>query len=165
MLQAELQVFPPQRQPVINIYRELVTRHGTDGISYQMVRKYVGRRRAVVQHQSLSPAHQAVTDHNVNRLRELLDDGHDIEGDNGDGWTLLRRAIHAEQARHASTGEPLHADMTAFLLARGANPHEGGTGTAAEAELLGHWLAAEIIAAWAKRAELTETEVITGRFQ
>ncbi len=57
MLQAELQAFPPQRQPVINIYRELVTRHGTDGISYQMVRKYVGRRRAVVQHQSLSPAH------------------------------------------------------------------------------------------------------------
>ena len=49
-----------------------------------------------MQHQSLSPAHQAVTDHDLNRLRELLDDGHDIENDNGDGWTLLRRAIHTE---------------------------------------------------------------------
>ena len=38
MLQAGLQAFPPQRQPVISIYRELVTRHGADGISYQMVR-------------------------------------------------------------------------------------------------------------------------------
>jgi hypothetical protein len=165
MLQAELQAFPPQRQPVINIYHELVTRPGAGEISYQMVRKYVGRRRAVMQHQSLSPAHQAVTDHDLNRLRELLDDGHDIEGDNGDGWTLLRRAIHAEQARHASTDEPLHADMTAFLLARGANPHEDRTGTAGEAELLGHWLAAEIISAWAKRAELTETEPRTSRIQ
>jgi hypothetical protein len=151
MLQAELQAFPPQRQPVINIYRELVTRHGADAISYQMVRKYVGRRRAVMQHQSLSPAHQAVMDHDLNRLRGLLDDGHDIEDDNGDGWTLLRRAIHAEAGRHASTDEPLRADMTAFLLARGASPREDGTGTAPEAELLGHWLAAEIISAWAKR--------------
>jgi ankyrin repeat protein len=117
-----------------------------------MVRKYVGRRRAVTQHQSLSPAHQAVTDHDLKRLRELLDDGHDIEGDNGDGWTLLRQAIHAEQARHASAVNPC-ADMTAFLLARGASPHEDGTGTAAEAELLGHLLAAEIISAWAKQAE------------
>ena len=116
-------------------------------------------------HQSLSPAHQAVADHDLNRLRGLLDNGHGIENDNGDGWTLLRRAIHAEADRHAKTGEPLHADMTAFLLARGASPHEDGTSTAAEAELLGHWLAAEIISAWAKRAELTETEAITGWIQ
>ena len=52
--------------------------------------------------------------------------------------------------------------MTAFLLARGASPHEDDTGIAAEAELLGHWLAAEIISAW---AGLTETEAITGRIQ
>ena len=106
-----------------------------------------------MQHQTLSPAHQAVTDHDLNRLRELLDDGHDVENDNGDGWTLLRRAIHTQRApRHTSTGEPLHADMTAFLLARGASPHaKYDTGIAAEAELLGHWLAAEIISAWAIR--------------
>ena len=106
MLRAELQAYPPQRQPVMNIHRELVTRHGADGISYQMVRAYVGRRRAVMQQQSLSPAHQAVAEHDLARLRDLLDAGNDIENDNGDGWTLLRRAIHAEAARHAGAGDP-----------------------------------------------------------
>lgn len=146
MLQAETQAFPPGPRPVISIYRELVTGHGAEDVSYQMVRKYVGHRRAAMHHQSLSPAHQAVADHDLNRLRDLLDNGHDIENDNGDGWSLLRRAIHAEADRHTKTGEPLHADMTAFLLARGAD----GTSTpaGAEAELLGHWLAAEIIRAW-----------------
>jgi hypothetical protein len=38
--------------------------------------------------------------------------------------------------------------MTALLLARGAKPRDDSGGTAAEAELLGHWLAAEIISAW-----------------
>ena len=165
MLQTGTGVFPPRRRPVISIYRELITRPGTDGISYQMVRQYAGRRRAVIQHQSLSPAHQAVIDHDLNRLRGLLNDGHDIEGDNGDGWTLLRRAIHAEADRHAGTGDPLHADMTAFLLARGAGPREENTSTTAEAQQLGHWLAAEIISAWTERAELTETETTTGRIQ
>ena len=32
MLQAELQAFPAKRQPVISIYRELVTRHGADEV-------------------------------------------------------------------------------------------------------------------------------------
>jgi hypothetical protein len=118
-----------------------------------------------MRHQSLSPAHQAVADHDLNRLRGLLDNGHDIEDDNGDGWSLLRRAIHTEADRHVRTGEPLHADMTAFLLARGAEPHEDGTGIAAEAELLGHWLAAEILSSWGKRAGLIETGAITGRIQ
>jgi len=148
MLQAELQAFPPKRRPAISIYRELVTRHGADDVSYQMVRAYAGRRRATMRHQSLSPAHQAVSDHDLNRLRDLLDDGHDIEDESGDGWSLLRRAIHAEANRHARTGEPLHADMTALLLARGAKPCKDSAGTAAEAELLGHWLAAEIVSAW-----------------
>ena len=165
MLQADLQAFPPKRRPAATIYRELVTRHEAEEVSYQMVRAYVGRGRATMRHQPLSPAHQAVSDHDLNRLRDLLDDGHDIEDDNGDGWSLLRRAIHAEADRHARTGEPLHADMTALLLARGAKPHEDGAGTAAEAELLGHWLAAEIVSAWTYRAGLTETRAITGRIQ
>jgi hypothetical protein len=151
MLQAELQAFPPKRRPVISIYRELVTRHGANDVSYQMVRTYVGRRRATIRRQSLSPAHQAVSDHDLNRLRDLLNGGHDIEDDSGDGWSLLRRAIRAEADRHTRTGEPLHADMTALLLARGAEPREDSAGTAAEAELLGHWLAAEIISAARKR--------------
>lgn len=165
MLQAELQAFPPKRRPAASIYRELVTRHGAEEVSYQMVRAYVGRRRATMRHQSLSAAHQAVSDHDLNRLRDLLDDGHDIEDDNGDGWSLLRRAIHAEADRHARTSEPPHADMTALLLARGAKPHQDSAGTAAEAELLGHWLAAEIVSAWNCRAGLTETRAITGRIQ
>lgn len=106
MLQAELQAFPPKRRPAASIYRELVTRHGADEVSYQMVRAHVGRRRAPMRHQSLSPAHQAVSDHDLNRLRDLLDCGHDIEDDNGDGWPLLRRAIHAEADRHARTKLP-----------------------------------------------------------
>jgi uncharacterized protein len=130
-----------------------------------MVRAHVGRRRPLIRRQSLSPAQQAVSDQDLNRLRDLLNDGHDIDEDNGDGWSLLRRAIHAGADRHARTGEPLHADMTALLLARGAKPHEDSAGTAAEAELLGHWLAAEIVSAWAKRAESTETEALTGRIQ
>jgi uncharacterized protein len=150
MLQAETQAFPPKPRPVINIYRELVTRHGADDVSYQMVRSYVGRRRAVMHRQSLSPAHQAVADHDLNRLRGLLDNGHDIEDDNGDGWSLLRRAIHAEVDRRTRTGEPLHADMTAFLLARGANPRAPGSPAEAEADIVGHWLAAEIIRAWTR---------------
>ena len=53
MLQAELQAFPPKHRPAISIYRELVARHGADEVSYQMVRAYVGRRRAVIRRQSL----------------------------------------------------------------------------------------------------------------
>jgi hypothetical protein len=165
MLRADLQAHPPQRQPVMNIHRELVTRHRADGISYQMVRAYVGRRRAVMQQQPLSPAHRAIADHDLARLRDLLDTGHDIEDDNGDGWTLLRRAIHAEAASRTSAGDPLHADMTMFLLARGADPQAPSMPAEAEAELLGHWLAAEIIRAWTKRAAITETRTMMGRNQ
>jgi hypothetical protein len=151
LLQAEFQAYPPQRQPAKEIHRELVTRHEAEGISYQMVRAYVGRRRTVMQQQPLSPAHQAVAEHDLARLRDLLDAGHDIEDDSGDGWTLLRRAIHAEAARLPAAGDPLHADMITFLLVRGANPQAPGKPAEAEAELLEHWLAAEIIRAWTQR--------------
>jgi hypothetical protein len=156
MLRTELDTWPPRHQSITSIHRELATRHGADGISYQMVRKYVSRRRSETRQPPLSPAHQAVADHDHDRLRDLLDAGHDIEDDNGDGWTLLRRAIHTESDRHARTGEPLHANMTAFLLARGADPHAPGPRTSAEddAEQLGHWLAAEIISAWIKRGRI-----------
>jgi hypothetical protein len=69
MLQAELQPLPPEPRPVISIYRELVTRHGAAEVSYQMVRKYVSRRRAAMHHLSLSPTHQTVADHDLNSDR------------------------------------------------------------------------------------------------
>jgi uncharacterized protein len=98
----------------------------------------------------MSPAHLAVEHEDLPGLRDLLDAGHDVEDDNGDGWTLLRHAIDAEYDIHARTGRPLHADVTAFLLARGADPlhQRSGLPVAAEAEKRGHWLAAEIMRAW-----------------
>lgn len=68
-----------------------------------------------MRHQPLSPAHQAVADHDLNRLRDLLDNGHDVENDNGDGWSLLRRAIHAEADQHTRTGESLLGDRADLL--------------------------------------------------
>jgi hypothetical protein len=100
-----------------------------------------------------SEAHNAVELEDLPRLRELLDAGNDVEDDNGDGWTLLRHAIDVEHDGHVQTGGPLHADVTAFLLARGANPLRSinGISVVAEAEILGHWLAAEIMHGWIGR--------------
>ncbi|GIH01396.1 hypothetical protein [Plantactinospora mayteni] len=127
------------------------------GVSYSTLRDYVTnhcRRLALpaVQPASpITPTHQAVEEQNFILLRDLLDAGHDVEDDNGDGWTLLRHAIAVEEDHHRRTGEPAHADMTAFLLARGADPHHTGPDGATplqEAEHRSHWLAAEIIRAW-----------------
>jgi hypothetical protein len=35
-------------------------------------------------------------------------------------------AINVEHETHLQTGEPLHADVTALLLARGADPQRSG---------------------------------------
>ncbi|MDQ2874539.1 MAG: ankyrin repeat domain-containing protein [Actinomycetota bacterium] len=80
-----------------------------------------------------------------------------MEDDTGDGWTLLRRAIDIEYDGHVQTGLPLHADVTAFLLARGADPLRvrNGMSALAEAEIRGHWLATEIMLAWIKRGSTT----------
>jgi hypothetical protein len=86
-------------------------------------------------------------------LRDLLDARNDVEEDDGDGWSLLRHALDTEYDGHVQTGEPLHADVTAFLLARGADPLRQckGRSIVAEAERCGHWLAAEIMRAWIAR--------------
>ncbi|EFL19362.1 ankyrin repeat domain-containing protein [Streptomyces sp. C] len=104
-----------------------------------------------------SPGHQAVEQEDLPRLRELLDAGYDVEDDNGDGWTLLRHAIDIEIDSHIQSGESLHVDVTAFLLARGADPLRSTNGVfpAAAAEKRGHWLAAELIRAWATRPSNT----------
>lgn len=94
-----------------------------------------------------SPAHQAVEMEDLPKLRDLLDAGHDVEDDDGCGWTLLRHAIDIEIDGHVQTGKPLHVDVTAFLLARGADPTRPCNGVPAivEAETRGHWLAAEVM--------------------
>jgi uncharacterized protein len=105
-----------------------------------------------------SPAHIAVEQEDLPRLRDLLDSGHDVEDDDGHGWTLLRHAIDVEHDAHLQTGRPLHVDVTAFLLARGADPLRpcNGMTVVAEAEIHGHWLAAEIMRAWTGRGRTPE---------
>ena len=112
---------------------------------------------------SWSPAHHAVEQEDLPRLRDLLDAGADVEDDNGDGWTLLRHAIDVEYDGHAQSGEALHADVTAFLLARGADPLRpcNGMPVVEEAAIRGHWLAAEIMNAWISRG-LMPTAGTTG---
>jgi len=103
-----------------------------------------------------TPAHQAVELEDLPRLRDLLNDGHDVEDDNDDGWTLLRHAINVEHGGHVQAGEPLPADVTASRLARGADPQRAGPGgmpVVVEAEIRGHWLAAEIMRAGIKQGE------------
>jgi uncharacterized protein len=100
-----------------------------------------------------SPAHHAVEVEDLPALRALLDAGADIEDGGTDHFTLLRHAIDVEVDGAAQSGHPLHVDLTAFLLARGADPYCGqpGSDLATEAELRGHWLAAELIRAWTRR--------------
>jgi hypothetical protein len=68
---------------------------------------------------------------------------------------LLRHAIDVEHDSHVQSDGPLHADVTAFLLARGADPLRecNGITVLAEAEVRGHWLAAEIMQAWIRRQD------------
>ncbi|GAA1618336.1 hypothetical protein [Actinoplanes couchii] len=68
--------------------------------------------------------------------------------------TLLIHAVDGEGDGAVQTGTPAHVDMTAFLLARGADPHaamhDGGTALSL-ARRYGHWLAVELLEAWALR--------------
>lgn len=164
------------RRTVTSIMHTLVTDHEMTGISYSTVRGYVISLRGISRRPRLasgdtvttafppgparrspamtwSPAHLAVEQEDLPRLRDLLDAGHDIEDDDGHGWTLLRHAIDTEHDGHVQTGGPLHADVTAFLLTRGADPLRpcNGMTVLAEAETRGHWLAAEIMRAWTGR--------------
>lgn len=84
------------------------------------------------------------------KLREMLDAGLDLTLER-DGLTLLHYAIDVETDSHAQTGDALHVDATALLVARGADPKQvsgRGTGVSAEhmAFVSGHWLATELFA-------------------
>lgn len=168
------------RRTVKSIMDELTTRHGLVDVSYSTLRGYVAHRRSLIGPPSLptpadtvhatsiapraarrgpnmpwSPAHHAVELEDLPRLRDLLDAGHDVEDDNGDGLTLLRHAIDVEHDGHVQTGQPLHADVTAFLLVRGADPlhQSNGISVVEEAATRGHWLAADIMRGWINRGQ------------
>lgn len=105
----------------------------------------------------MTPAHEAVENEDLPRLRELLDGGVDVEEVDG-GLTLLQHAIDVELDGHIQTGGPLHVDVTAYLLARGADPLAspigGGAASALQmAQLGGHWLAVSLIEAFVHRRQ------------
>ncbi|WP_410653774.1 ankyrin repeat domain-containing protein [Amycolatopsis sp. cmx-4-54] len=100
----------------------------------------------------MTPAHQAVEMGDLPALRDLLDQGTDIHEEHH-GLTLLHHAIDVEMDGHVQSGEPLCVDVTAYLLARGADPRrrsDGGRGVSAEhmAWNDGHWLATALIEEW-----------------
>jgi uncharacterized protein len=151
------------------ILNHLITEHNATGISYAMIARYAGGQRSLRPrpHQpaaaspgtaairpspqaAWSPGHQAIEQHDLLQLRKLLDAGNDAEDETQDGLTLLRHAVHREHTAHVERGGSLHVGMTVLLLARGADPHHlrDGTSIETEAEILGHWLAAEVIRAW-----------------
>jgi transposase len=111
------------------IFEWLVAERGATQVSYSTVRNYVADRRTLRPRprrtptpppssasppsasqprrstpMTMSPAHLAVEREDLSRLRDLLDAGHDVEDDNGDGWTLLRHAIDVEYDGHTQTG-------------------------------------------------------------
>jgi uncharacterized protein len=98
------------------------------------------------------PAHNAVELENVSLLRDLLDAGADVEGDAGDGFTLLMHALDIE-ADSRDQGRSLHVDVTALLISRGADLERKYNGISAleEARVRGHWLAVELMESWLGR--------------
>ncbi|TCC03974.1 ankyrin repeat domain-containing protein [Kribbella soli] len=102
----------------------------------------------------MARAHAAVESEDLPRLRELLDSGVDIEEVDG-GLTLLQHAVDVEPDGHVQTGEPVHVDVTAYLLARGADPlksHvDGGASALHMARVGGRWLPVSLIGAFLER--------------
>jgi hypothetical protein len=103
----------------------------------------------------MSDAHRAVELEDLVALHNLLDGGADIH-EEYNGLTLLHHAIDVEIDGHVQSGEPLHVDTTAYLLARGADPTRksmGGKGISATqmAENRSHWLASYLIQQWINR--------------
>jgi len=99
---------------------------------------------------AMTPAHHAVEMEDLGKLRQLLDDGADIEDANEQGMTLLHHAVDVEGDGAQQTSGPLHVDTTALLLARGANPHAAdrrGFVPLDYARSNGHWLAADLLQA------------------
>lgn len=93
---------------------------------------------------------QAVESEDVAALRRVLDAGFDVNTEDVQRWTLLHLAIDVEIDLSALRATPPYVDMTALLLARGADPDlgsDGGAGPSARmlASESGHWLAVELM--------------------
>jgi hypothetical protein len=105
--------------------------------------------------ETMSAAHNAVETGDVETLRDLLDAGADIH-EEFDGMTLLHHAVEVEIDANTQTGQPLSVSLTAYLLARGADPRRRsnhGTGLPVEhvAFVGGHWMATALFEAWYAR--------------
>jgi ankyrin repeat protein len=103
---------------------------------------------------SWSPAHLAVELEDVPRLRQLLDGGADVQDPDEYGTTLLHHSVDVEGDGAVQSGGPLHVDVTAFLLSRGADPlavNRQGQTPLDWAAASGHWLAAGLFQAWVGR--------------
>ena len=101
----------------------------------------------------MSPAHVAVELEDLVALRDLLDAGTD-PNEIWQRMTLLDHAIDLETQASAQPGERLRADLTAYLLARGADPLRSLPGqptTEHQAFNSRHWLALDLFASWKAR--------------
>lgn len=87
--------------------------------------------------------HEAVERGDNELLRVLLDEGADVN-EREQGRSLLHHAVQMELAQSG----PLRADVTTYLLARGADP-----ASAAQAAQEGdHWIATTLFQAWQSRS-------------
>ncbi|MFI5833971.1 ankyrin repeat domain-containing protein [Micromonospora sp. NPDC051300] len=89
----------------------------------------------------------------LSRLRQLLNDGAAVQEPDEHGMTLLHHAVDVEGDGALQSGGPLHVDVTAFLLARGANPNavdRRGRTPLDYARANGHWLALELLTEWSR---------------
>ncbi|MEU0316038.1 ankyrin repeat domain-containing protein [Nocardioides sp. NPDC006273] len=109
----------------------------------------------------MTPAHLAVEHEDLPALRDLLDHGTDLE-EVDEGMTLLQHTVEVEIDGHIQSGDPLRVDVTAYLLARGADPLASalpGIGSALHmAQVNGHWLAVALIEAQLRRTTNDQPE-------
>ena len=134
---------------------------GQNGLTATMCSRLTGRRVSFessvgsCMDEVMSPSHAAIEMNDLESLRDLLDGGADIHEEYG-GMTLLHHAVDSEIDWHGQTGKPLGVSITAYLVARGADPKRkshSGKGLSSEhvAFTSGHWLATALFDGWSSR--------------
>jgi hypothetical protein len=99
-----------------------------------------------------SPAHDAVEHARLDQLVDLLAAGADVE-EMRDGLSLLAHAVDTEADAVLQNGGELSVELTAAVLAAGADPlrNTGGWRQESARDLavrMGHTLAVELFDAW-----------------